>query len=122
MHRNVQRIDGFRTESGYSKTPLSQYGANFVTTPGAVYEAVAHTEYISHGNQPGGEIDLHLEISGKAIARSTTTGNPLTQISRTVIGEFTATSRNTRIQAFITSDAVRTISIYPGYLRVMRVE
>ena len=121
LHKNISRVDGFRVNSGYQKTPLSQYSVSFATTPGAKYEAIAHTEYLNYGGDSHGELDMQLEVNGGIIARSTMTGQPLIQVSRTLVGEFTASSTTTRLDAFVVANAARTISIYQGYLRVMRV-
>lgn len=121
VHKNISRVDSFRTNAGYQKTSLSQYSASFSTTPGAKYEVIAHTEYINYGSEPNGELDLQLEIGGTIIAKNTSTGSPLTQMARTLVGEFTASSATTRLDAFIVSSVTRTISIYQGYLRVMRI-
>lgn len=121
LHKNISRVDGFRVSSGYQKTRLNQYSASIATTPGAVYEVIAHTEYLNYGGDSHGELDLQLEVNGGIIAKSTMTGQPLIQVSRTLVGEFTASSVTTRLDAFVVANAVRTISIYQGYLRVMRV-
>lgn len=122
LHKNVQRIDGFSALHGYQKTPLSQYSATFATVVGAKYEVIAHTEYLNYGDDTNGELDFQLEVSGGVIAKNTMTGHPLIQSARTLVGEFTARSTTTRLDAFIVSSGARRISIYQGYLRVMRVE
>lgn len=122
MHKNIQRIDGVNALPGYQKTPLSQYGATFATVVGAKYEVIAHTEYLNYGDDANGELDFQLETSGGLIAKNTMTGSPLLQSARTLIGEFTARSTTTRLDAFIVSSGARRINIYQGYLRVMRIE
>lgn len=121
VHKNIPRVDGFQTNTNYTPATLSQYGVTFATTPGAKYEVVMHAEYINHGSDSGGEIGIHLRAGSNVFAKHTTTGYPMPSMARTVIGEFTASSANTRLDTLIISNTARTISIYQGYLRVMRV-
>lgn len=121
LHKNIPRIDGFHADGGYQLTPLSQYSGTIPTDRGAKYEVIAHSEYISTGRVPNGQLDLIVMAENRAIGRNTATGSPISQISRTVVGEFTANSKTTNISAFISSDVARTINIYSGYLRVMRI-
>lgn len=121
IHKNIARVDGFSANGDYQKTLLEQYSLSFDTVPGGVYEAVVHTEYLNYGGNSHGELDMQVEVNGNIISKSTMTGQPLTQVSRTLIGEFTASSAATRLDTFIIANAARTISIYQGYLRVMRV-
>lgn len=121
IHKNITRVDGLNVNGDYQKTLLSQYSLSFATVPDATYEAIVHTEYLNYGGNSHGELDMQVEVNGKIISRSTMTGQPLTQVSRTLVGEFTASSTTTRLDTFIIANAARTISIYQGYLRVMRV-
>lgn len=121
LHKNISRVDGIRARGSYEKTPISQYSATFDTSPGAKYEVIAHTEYINYGSDPNGEIDLQIEFGGSIIAKSTTTGQPIAQMARTLVGEFTANSTRTRLDTSVVSNTARTVSLYQGYLRVMRI-
>lgn len=121
IHKNIARVDGLNVNGDYQKTLLEQYSLSFDTIPGAIYEAIVHTEYLNYGGNSHGELDMQVEVNGKIISKSTMTGQPLIQVSRTLVGEFTASSTNTRLDTFVIANVARTISVYQGYLRIMRV-